>query len=71
VHGGKPPPEALPLIWVAQYCPPHVVEAMIKAGANINARAPGGATPLMMAGFRRDGASGPVIAILRRAGARD
>ena len=71
VHGGKPPAEALTLIWVAEHCSPRVVEAMIKAGADVNARAPGSATPLMMAGFRRDGAGPEVVEILRKAGAKE
>jgi hypothetical protein len=70
VHGGKPPAQALTLIWAAQHCPPPVVEAMIKAGADVNARAPGSATPLMMAGFRQDHAGPAVVAILKKAGAR-
>jgi hypothetical protein len=71
VHGGKKPAEALTLIWAAQHCPPAVVEAMIKAGADVNARAPGSATPMMTAGFRQDGQGPAVIAILKKAGARE
>jgi hypothetical protein len=71
VHGGQRPAEALTLIWAAQHCPPPVVQAMIKAGADVNARAPGSATPMMMAGFRQD-AHGPAVqAILKKAGARE
>ena len=70
VHGGARPAEALTLIWAAQHCSPQVVEAMIAAGADVNARAPGSATPMMTAGFRRDDAGAQVIAILRKAGAK-
>jgi hypothetical protein len=62
---------ALTLIWAAQHCPPGVVEAMIAAGAEVNSRAPGGATPLMMTQFRQDGAGREVAAMLRKAGASE
>lgn len=62
--------QAMALIWAAQHCPPKVVQAMVDAGADVNARAPGGATPLMTAGFRQDGAGKEVAAILRKAGAK-
>ena len=71
MHGGRPPAQALTLIWAAKSCSPQAVEAMITAGADVNARAPGSATPLMTAGFRRDDARDRVIAMLRKAGARD
>jgi hypothetical protein len=62
---------AMTLIWAAQHCPPQVVSAMIAAGAEVNSRAPGGATPLMMAQYRQDGAGEEVAAMLRKAGASE
>ena len=38
-----------PLIWAAQACSPRVVGALIKAGGDVNAKANGGASALMMA----------------------
>jgi hypothetical protein len=62
---------ALTLIWAAQHCSPKVVEAMIAAGAEVNSRAPGGATPLMMTRFRQDGLGEEIAAMLRQAGAQE
>lgn len=41
--------DATPLLQAAQYCPPGIVRALIKAGARLQTAARGGATPLMMA----------------------
>jgi ankyrin repeat protein len=41
--------DATPLLQAAQYCPPEIVRALIKAGARLKTAARGGATPLMMA----------------------
>lgn len=62
---------ALTLIWAAQHCPARVVAAMIAAGAEVNSRAPGGATPLMMTQFRQDSAGQEIADMLRKAGARE
>lgn len=55
------------LIWAAQSCPLEAVELLVKAGANVNARAKGSATPLMMADVmnRTD-----VAAFLKKSGAK-
>jgi hypothetical protein len=76
LHGGSDVNEgkgrsALTLIWAAQYCSPQVVAAMITAGAEVNSRAPGGATPLMMTQFRQDAAGQEIADMLRKAGARE
>jgi hypothetical protein len=76
LHGGSDVNEgkgrsAMTLIWAAQHCPPQVVAAMIAAGAEVNSRAPGGATPLMVTQFRQDGAGQEIAEMLRKAGARE
>lgn len=63
--------KAMTLIWAAQHCPARVVEVMIAAGAEVNSRAPGGATPLMTTQFRQDGAGQEIADMLRKAGARE
>ena len=45
-----------------------IVKALLAAGANVNTKAPGGATPLMLARFFH---RTEVEAVLRRAGARE
>lgn len=55
------------LIWAAQMCPLEAVELLVKAGANVNARAKGGATPLMMAEVMK---KDDVAAFLKKAGAK-
>jgi ankyrin repeat protein len=57
-----------PLLWAVQAgCSPAAVSALLKAGADPNARAKGGATPLMFAEiFQR----GEIAEILRKAGAK-
>ena len=59
--------DSTPLIWAAQTCSPRMVEALIKAGGNVNARAKGSATPLMMAEVMN---RAEVVALLKKAGAK-
>lgn len=59
--------DASALLWAAQSCPLDAVKALISAGADVNAKAKGGGTPLMYAEiFKRD----DVAKVLRAAGAR-
>jgi hypothetical protein len=55
-----------PPIWAADKCGPKVIQALVDAGADVNARAKGGATPLMMAEVTGQTEN---AAILRKAGA--
>jgi hypothetical protein len=71
VHGGTEPRSAMTLIWATRSCPPRVVQAMIEKGADVNARAPGGATPLLTTRFRQDAAGPEIAAMLRKAGAKE
>jgi hypothetical protein len=58
---------ATALLWAAENCGAEVIRAMIRAGANVNARAKGGGTPLTLAeGFKRE----EIAEILRKAGGK-
>jgi len=58
---------ATALLWAAENCGAEVIRAMIAAGANVNARAKGGGTPLAMAdAFKRT----EIAEILRKAGGK-
>lgn len=58
---------ATALLWAAESCGPDVVRAMIRAGADVNAKAKGGGTPLIVAdALKRT----EIAAILRGAGAK-
>ncbi|MBI2836698.1 MAG: ankyrin repeat domain-containing protein [Acidobacteria bacterium] len=56
-----------PLLWAAQSCDAAMVSLLIEHGANVNARAKGGATPLMMANVL---GRTEIVQILQRAGAK-
>jgi hypothetical protein len=57
---------ATPIIWAADKCGPPVIQALIDAGADVNARANGGGTALMLAEVLGKTEN---AAILRKAGA--
>jgi len=58
-----------PLLRAAQFCEgPEILQALVAAGANVNTKAPGGGTPLMLAKVMGRTRSEE---LLRRAGARE
>jgi ankyrin repeat protein len=52
---------------VSAGCPADIVRAFIAAGANVNVKAKGGATPLMLAQALQ---RAEIVAVLKAAGAR-
>ena len=64
----QPPLQSTPLMWAAENCKSvPLVKALVNAGADVNAKAKGGGTPLMMAEvFKCD----EIVNILKKAGAK-